>query len=206
VSQDQIELLDRLRHFYEVHDFEHALAILSKDFPEEFFSLLNTLLRIKIGKSMILQPGGSESQIPRLFSTHLVSAGWEKEVKIKAALVADGHEVAQDTHYIDYVKGRVALDIEWNSKDQTFDRDLFALRTFHDFDRISVGILITRGSEFAQYFRSLDEELGLRKVSPKYGASTTHIAKLIPRIKANRHGKCPLFVLGMRPSLVDESL
>lgn len=28
-------------------------------------------------------------------------------------------------HNIDFLKGRVAFDLEWNSKDQTFDRDLF---------------------------------------------------------------------------------
>src|SRR3546814_4372321 len=27
-----------------------------------------------------------------------------------------------DGHKIDYVKGKVAFDLEWNSKDQTFDR------------------------------------------------------------------------------------
>ena len=36
-----------------------------------------------------------------------------------------------DGHKIDYVKKRVAFDMEWTSKDQTFDRDLYALRTLH---------------------------------------------------------------------------
>lgn len=30
-----------------------------------------------------------------------------------------------DGHKVDYVKNRVAFDVEWNSKDQTFDRDLY---------------------------------------------------------------------------------
>lgn len=30
-----------------------------------------------------------------------------------------------DGHNIDFVKGKVAFDLEWNSKDQTFDRDLW---------------------------------------------------------------------------------
>lgn len=30
---------------------------------------------------------------------------------------------------IDFLKGRIAFDLEWNSKDQTFDRDLLAMRT-----------------------------------------------------------------------------
>lgn len=213
----QARLID-LKAFYEVYSYEHAIAILSRDFPAEFGSLLDTLEKIRLGKSMILRPGGSESEIPKLFSTHLLEAGWLKEVKLQASLVADGHEISHDTHHIDYVKGRVALDIEWNSKDQTFDRDLFAIRTFHEFDRISVGVLITRSTEFESYFRDLgpfrdkngqpvlDNNGRPKMVKSKYGASTTHIDKLIPRIKANRHGKCPLLILGMRPSLVDESL
>lgn len=48
-----------------------------------------------------------------------------------------------DGHKIDYVKGRVAFDMEWNSKDQTFDRDLYALRTFHECGLISAGIVVT---------------------------------------------------------------
>ncbi|MDR2880746.1 MAG: hypothetical protein LBV29_02440 [Azoarcus sp.] len=41
-------------------------------------------------------------------------------------------------------KGRVAFDLEWNSKDQTFDRDLYALRAFHECGLISAGIMVTR--------------------------------------------------------------
>ena len=45
-----------------------------------------------------------------------------------------------DGHNIDYVKGRIALDVEWNSKDQTFDRDLLAMRTYYDCDIVSDGL------------------------------------------------------------------
>jgi hypothetical protein len=40
--------------------------------------------------------------------------GWSVE-HITRENVLDGHKV-------DYVKNRVAFDLEWNSKDQTFDR------------------------------------------------------------------------------------
>lgn len=41
---------------------------------------------------------------------------------------------------IDFLKGRVAFDLEWNSKDQTFDRDLLAMRTYYDCDIVSDGL------------------------------------------------------------------
>lgn len=40
----------------------------------------------------------------------------------------DKIEDFMDGHKVDYVKNRVAFDLEWNSKDQTFDRDLYAFR------------------------------------------------------------------------------
>ncbi|EQD79612.1 Restriction endonuclease BglII [mine drainage metagenome] len=42
------------------------------------------------------------------------------------------------------MKGSVAFNLEWNSKDQTFDRDLYAFRTFHEAGVISAAVLLTR--------------------------------------------------------------
>ena len=60
-----------------------------------------------------------------------------------------------DGHNIDFVKDRIAVDIEWNSKDQTFDRDLFAMRTYYECDIISVGIIITRSESLNEIFKKL---------------------------------------------------
>lgn len=99
------------------------------------------------------------------------------------------------THKVDYVKGRVAFDLEWNSKDQTFDRDLYAFRAFFDYDAISLGILVTRSNKLDPIFR----DLGLMH---KYGASTTHIGKLLGRLKAGRNGGCPVLAFGITPKLL----
>ncbi len=104
-------------------------------------------------------------------------------------------EVRHDTHKVDYIKGRVALDMEWNSKDQTFDRDLYAFRAFFEYQRISLGVLIT-GSED---LNSLSREMGLMQ---KCGASTTHMAKLRPRLLAGRSGGSPVLAFGIRRSVV----
>jgi hypothetical protein len=96
---------------------------------------------------------------------------------------------------VDYLKGRVAFDLEWNSKDQTFDRDLFAFRSFHDYDAISVGVLVTRSSELDATFKKLG-------IMSKYGASTTQLGKLLPRLEAGRNGGCPVLVFGITSSLI----
>lgn len=88
--------------------------------------------------------------------------------------------------------------MEWNSKDQTFDRDLYAFRAFFEYDAISLGILVTRSNELDPLFK----ELGIK---PKYGTSTTHMGKLIPRLIAGRNGGCPVIVFGITTKLlVDE--
>ncbi|NNF95699.1 MAG: hypothetical protein HKM94_02080, partial [Halobacteria archaeon] len=122
--------------------------------------------------------------------------GW-KEKKLTAKLVVDGQEVQQDTHKVDYLKGRVAFDLEWNSKDQTFDRDLFAFRAYFDFDRISVGVLVTRSNDLDILFSNLG-------VKQKYGASTTHMNKLLPRLRAGRNGGCPVLVFGITRAIVED--
>lgn len=89
----------------------------------------------------------------------------------------------------------MAFDLEWNSKDQTFDRDLYAARAFYDCGLISSSVLVTRSAELNPVFR----ELGIHA---KYGASTTWMGKLLPRIEAGRNGGCPILVFGITPRLI----
>ena len=51
-----------------------------------------------------------------------------------------------DGHRIEFVSGKVALDPDWNSKDQTYDRDLYAFSAFHAAGAIEVGMLFTAGA------------------------------------------------------------
>lgn len=188
-----------IRELYQICDWRHAVAILVSDFPAEFSEICDALRRFRFTEEMVRKPGGNESGIPKALSAILRPAQW-KEAKLRARLLIDETEVSQDTHKIDYIKGRVAIDLEWNSKDQTFDRDLYAFRAFWEYDRISAGVLITRGQEMVPYLRSLGPE-----VLAKYGGdggSTTHWNKLMPRLEAGRGGGCPILVLGITPRLI----
>lgn len=53
------------------------------------------------------------------------------------------------------MKNCVAFDLEWNSKDQTFDRDLYAFRAFHEAGVISAAVLLTRSADLNSVFRNL---------------------------------------------------
>lgn len=196
---------ENIKNLYEVHDHRHAAAILSKEFPNEFEDLMNTLKQFRFTKVDVSEPGGNESKIPKRFSELLRPIGWV-ERKLNAKLVVDEQVISHDSHKVDYIKGRVAFDLEWNSKDQTFDRDLYAFRAFFEYNRISLGVLVTRSNELDPWIQSLgtikDRYGTTRKVSAKYGASTTHMRKLIPRLEARRSGGCPVLVLGITTKLL----
>lgn len=192
-------------NLYEIHDYKHAATILSKEFPVEFKEICDALRKFKITKDDIIEPGGSESKIPKKLSEILRPLNWEekqlyaelKVYEIKGSSKILRNTKTQGTHKVDYLKGRVAFDLEWNSKDQTFDRDLYAFRAFFEYDAISLGVLVTRSNELDPVFK----ELGMKA---KYGASTTQMGKLLPRLEAGRNGGCPILVFGITPKLIEE--
>ena len=199
---------------YDFFNYNHAVEILANSFPAEWEELLAALRSLHITKEELIMAGGSESPIPPKLNAVLDPLGW-KEIKMTGDLLIKfyprkglrGRFAAEpftekrlenyiDGHNIDFVKGRVALDMEWNSKDQTFDRDLFAMRTYHECDIISVGIIITR----SQSLNSIFKELG---ISQKYGASTTWMGKLLPRLDSRRHGGCPILAVGITDACIE---
>lgn len=198
-----------LLHLYEAYEYRHATAILAHEFPVEFDEICLALNSFRFTDEQVRKPGGNESEIPKTISGQLRPRGWV-ESQLKAKQMVDKQTVAIDTHKIDYIKQHVAFDLEWNAKDQTFDRDLAAFRAFFDYGRISVGVLVTRDTSLVPYFISLGNALDNdgketeRSVVSKYGyewGSTTNINKLLPRLSAGRSGGCPVLVFGITPNL-----
>jgi len=189
---------DDISNLYEIHDFKHAAAILSTEFREEFQEVCTALRNFRFTEEDIIIGGGNESNIPKKFSNILRPMGWKQE-QLNAKMLIDNIVIRHDTHKVDYIKGRVAFDLEWNSKDQTFDRDLYAFRTFYEYNKISIGILVTRSNDLDPYFAILG-----KKIKDKYGASTTHMGKLLPRLEAGRNGGCPVLVFGITRNLLSK--
>ena len=204
-----------LRNKYEFHNFGHALEILTQSCKAEWADLTDCLKNLTITLDDILKAGGNESPIPKRFDDLLYPKGW-REIRItgdlliklfprKSALrrgafadTPSDEKLIQgyiDGHNIDFVKNKVAFDLEWNSKDQTFDRDLLAMRTYFDCGLIDIGIIVTRAEELNDIFRKQD-------IMAKYGASTTWMGKLLPRLKARRNGGCPILAVGIRKNCV----
>lgn len=159
------------------------------------------MLRVfEFRRSEILLGGGRKSIIAERIDRFLTTRGWA-EKKFETKIRVDDNERDSPTHKVDCFKGRVGLEIEWNNKDPFFDRDLNNFRLLFDLRVIDVGIIITRDSSLQDIFRGLG-----KRVANKYGASTTHMDKLLPRIEGGSGGGCPILAFGITREkyLVDE--
>jgi hypothetical protein len=192
---------DDITNLYEIYDFKHASAILATEFREEFQEVCVALRTFRFTKEDIVIGGGNESNIPKKFSNILRPMGW-KQKQLNAKMLIDDTIIRYDTPIVDYIKGRVAFDIEWIGKDKAFDRDLHAFRTFFDYDKISLGILVTRSNDLDSYFDSLGYNNKGKRIKDKYGVSTTHMNKLLPRLEAGINGGCPILVFGITQNLL----
>jgi hypothetical protein len=241
-AADPQALVDRkipkdIREKYEVISYRNAAVILAETRQDQFNEIIEALRGFKITTEMIRKAGGNESEMPKEFSKVLRPLGWHETViqadlsvtltwreevrknsKGKAVMGPKSRLIKRDRyldgHKIDYVKDKVAFDLEWNSKDQTFDRDLYAMNAFFLCGAIDVGVLVTRSLSMNEVFRTVGpaltrtgavEKLKDGRDKPtivKYGASTTWMGKLIYRLNAGRNGGCPILAVGITPAAV----
>jgi hypothetical protein len=231
-----------IREKYELLSYRNAAVILSESRRAEFDELLEALRKFAISTDMIRKAGGNESDIPKLLTAALRPHNWYETViqgdlvvrlswrqqmgvskKGKPVSITMSRETKRerylDGHKIDFVKNRVAFDMEWNSKDQTFDRDLYAFNAFFLSGVIDVGVLVTRGATLDPVLKQLGPALKKdgrpetkvikgsqvpRMTHEKYGASTTWWGKLIYRLNAGRNGGCPVLAVGITPACISD--
>jgi len=65
-----------LRDHYEIHEWRHASAILTHDFPQEFQDIADVLTRFRLLKSHIVVGGGRKSRVSSWIDQELYSKGW----------------------------------------------------------------------------------------------------------------------------------
>ena len=206
---------------FEFQSYGHALEILSEAFPNEWNEIQNCLENLSISVEELRAAGGNETAIPKKFDDILYPLGW-REIRITGDLLVKMYPRRAnqrgrfsdepidektikgyiDGHNIDFIKDKVAFDLEWNSKDQTFDRDLLAMRTYFDCGLVEVGIIVTRSKELNDIFKEVIDENGKCLIS-KYGASTTWFGKLEYRLKSRRNGGCPILAIGIKKGCIE---
>lgn len=225
VSQEDPELSDFINEdflsFYEVYSYRNSAKILKSACSSEVKDVIAALDAFRISVQDILTNGGNKSKIAKKIEEGLYSRGW-REMRIQADMVVTKNAFSStgrtkkiddsstfvienyiDGHKIDFVKNKVACDLEWNSKDQTFDRDLYAVRAFYECGIIDAAILITRGTDLSTAIKDISIR-GNPNLPGKYGASTTWMGKLKYRLDAGRAGGCPLLAIGIQPKVISD--
>lgn len=207
---------------YEFFSYGHAIEILNEAYPEEWGEIQDCLERFRVSVKDLKTAGGNESPMPKKFDELLYPNGW-REIRITGDLLVKMYPRKAnqrgrfsekpfdekiitgyiDGHNIDFVKNKVAFDLEWNSKDQTFDRDLLSMRTYFDCGLISVGIIVTRAEELNDIFKVVNDDTG-KSLIKKYGASTTWMGKLIYRLESRRNGGCPILAIGIKKACIED--
>ncbi|MFQ5857499.1 MAG: BglII/BstYI family type II restriction endonuclease [Anaerolineae bacterium] len=185
-----------IRTHYEVQEWRHAIAILQGDFPEEWNDIVEVLTSFRLHKKDILVGGGNKSPMARAIDQAFFDRGWI-EKSFDTRIVIDQRALESPTHEVDCFKNRIAIEVEWNNKDPFYDRDLNNFRLLFELRAISVGVLITRCTELQEIFNDLGK-------GSSYGASTTHMSKLIPRVEGGGGGGCPIVVFGISKKLYVE--
>lgn len=178
-----------IRIRFDVREWRNGLAVLKTAYPAEFQDILDVLAKFKLTASSIVAAGGAKSPVAKGIDQRLYDRGW-KEKKFSTATIVDEERFESPTHKVDCLKGRVALEVEWNNKDPFYDRDLNNFRQLFGLRAIDVGVIITRASELQDIF----DELGK---GSSYGNSTTHLAKLLPRLEGGAGGGCPVVVFAI---------
>lgn len=187
-----------LRDLYHVYEWRNAAGVLTTACPNEWNEIITILREFRLYRSEIEIPGGRKSPIASRLDSRFYALGWI-EKKFDTSIIIDGNQFHTPTHSVDCVKGRVALEVEWNNKDPFFDRDLNNFRLLYDLRAIDVGVIVTRSTELQRIFDALGK-------GSSYGSSTTHHEKLLPRLNGGGGGGCPVLAFAISEALyVDDS-
>lgn len=203
-------VLDR----YEMREVRDAAAVLANTSTREFAEVIAALKQFSLRRSDILEPGGNEGPVAKRLNLALRDSGWREgryDTTIKSSLHLMAYraagenkgriietEVSSTGYKVDNLKGKVALDVEWNAKDGNLDRDLGAYRALYDAGIISAGIILTRTQAD---LRELGEQLGR---DPFRTSTTTNLDKLLPRMTRGDSGGCPILAVAITARCLDK--
>lgn len=171
---------------WEIHEWRHALAVLKGAYGDEWNDLLATLRGFKLLKSDTVQ-FGVRSPVARGLENSLYTRGWREETFEMAPHI--GGVVAR----VDCFKSGVAVEVQWYSRDVSFDRSLNNFRILFELGLIEIGVIVTRCDGLRAI---LNEARGYQVM-----AGTTRMGNLLPKIEAGFAGGCPILALGISADL-----
>lgn len=220
------EIIER----YDVRETRSAAAIMNVTTPEAFQDMLDVLESCSITLAQLTKKGGNKSDIAKMLDDAFRQKGWREtkyEQQVTTSLISSpwtaiGEKATSTStfensfggHKVDNVKGRAALDVEWNPKDGNLDRDFANYVALHEAGAIDVGVIICRGASLQPFTRDLIAQVKAVEVPAKFtewhkrmnglpddpfGTSTTaNFEKLAPRLERGDGRGCPILAIGVR--------
>ena len=203
---------------YNYKTTRYADVILKEAFPRRFRDLTNALEKFEPTLDELRSGGGRRTVFVARFDQSLADQQehgqtvWGKQnITIEKALGFEGNVAPVSKvrgHEIDMfglgsleqpLPG-IAVEMEWNNKDPFFDRDLINFQALHHEGAIAVGVIVTRSADLQDLISGV---IRSKDGGFKYGTSTTHWDKLIPRVNFGGGGECPLLLIGIRPTRIE---
>ena len=210
---------DSIDNKFEFKNYNNALEILAYAYPDEWKDVIDTLNQFVIYIDDLAESGGSETNIPGKIDQVLLARKW-KNVLINASLDVKMYERIVDmkqyekylshesmipefmSGHVDYLKGRVAVYLEWNKKDLAFDKTLSDIRQLYECGIISAAVVITRGEDLNEAFKEITDKDG-KAIFRKYGSSSTWMGRLLPRLNSREAGGCPVLAIGIKKACIE---
>ncbi len=201
-----------VRRRYEFRETRMAARIIAATNPAEFADISSVLRGFALTTGDLVNPGGNESDLAARLNLAFRRLGWrEGRVDTRMGLelvimpfVEAGErertvrrtEVFNEGYKVDNVKGRIALDVEWNAKDGNLDRDIGSYRALYDAGLIDAAVMISRTQEdlrpLAQRLARSVGGLPPAEARKRLGTTTTtNYDKLMPRVTRGDVGGCP---------------
>lgn len=195
----------------------YADVILQQAFPERFDDLCAALRAFRPTLKELRAGGGGRTEFVKRFDESLGSqrsadqAVWGKQnitidkamgfgERVEPVSTVRGHEIDMfGLGTRDEPFPGIAVEMEWNNKDPFFDRDLINFQALHREGAIAVGVIVTRGPSLQQL---ISKTIRSGDGNFKYGPSSTHWAKLEPRVTLGGGGECPLLLIGIEPGRI----
>ena len=202
---------------FEWREVRNAAAIVQATNPVEWQDLLEVLGDFRLSVDEIMQAGGNKSDLTGRLEGAFKDRGW-REARLDTEITlttrrrpyrpagereadVQHSQVTNQGYLVDGMKGRVALDVEWNAKDGNLDRDIGTYRAMYEAGFLDAGVIVTRTQED---LRAVAVEVD--PDSTKFNTTTTtNLDKLVPRLTRGDAGGCPVLAVAICSRTLDPS-
>ena len=228
-------LPDNVSVRYRFAEVRNAAAIIASSCAVQWQEVLQYLDDFRLKTDHLMTPGGNKSLIVDALESYFYRNDWKEtridteniiyriqhdtqgkmpvNVRLDKETLPDRisskyfySSILQEGYKVDALKGRLAVDIEWNAKDGNLDRDLSAYRAWYELGVIDAAILITKEQEscrklvadiWAQYLQENPEKQGKSPPVNLKTSTTTNLENAVERIKRGDAGGCPVLIVAI---------